>query len=112
MALILNNQHDDYDSERMRTYESFAAQSQPINTEDLDVERENIKAHEREHMLSHSIRRDRSSVVTDREQVEANDDILNTSMGSIQTFKPSKRSKKRMDNIGEGEKACAECTIF
>jgi hypothetical protein len=75
MALILNSQHDDYDSERMRTFESFAVNSQSDKLTGLDEERENI--------LTDSIRRDRSSVVTDRDQVEANDDILNTDSHSI-----------------------------
>lgn len=67
-------------------------------------------------IIADSIRRDRSSVVTDRDQLEPGDDILNTSMGSMsiatnKSIKKQRRMKK--GEFGEGDRGCdAKCTIF
>ena len=55
-----------------------------------------------DYIIADSIARDRSSVVTDRDQLEPGDDILNTSMGSmsIQTTKSKKKSRSKRDDYG------------
>ena len=111
MALILNN--EDYDSERMRTYASFEGDRDRFSFKPGDNNLDQAV----DDIIADSFNRERSSVVTDREQLEPGDDILNTSMSamSIQTNKRESNSKKRgrikRDDYGQGEKAC-ECTIF
>jgi len=87
MALILNMENGDYDSERMKTYASFQGDRfsfEHNENNNLDEAVDDI--------IADSMRRDRSSVVTDRDELEPGDDILNTSMGSmsIQTNKSKK----------------------
>jgi hypothetical protein len=72
MALVLNNEHEDfYGHERMRTYESFSLKG-PLQ---MPEEGENEPDEE---AVEDDYRRDRTSVVTERLQ-----DALNTSGDSL-----------------------------
>lgn len=87
MALILNN--EDYDSERMRTYASFEGDKDRFSFKPADsnldqaVDDINLDQEAVDDIIADSFSRERSSVVTDREQLEPSDDILNTSMGAM-----------------------------